>query len=207
LEAILTIGHSNLPYGEFLGLLRDAGVTAVADVRSAPYSRQYPHFNAKALHDELRADGIIYVSLGKELGGRPKDRSFFCDGIADYERMARAPAFRHGLQRVVAGASRHRIALMCSERDPLDCHRCLLVGRALHERGLSVGHIVPDGRRKSQADIEEELLALTGRGRADFFASPVERVAAAYRARARRAAFSVSGRRSSLPIMIDAEHG
>jgi uncharacterized protein (DUF488 family) len=202
--AVLTIGHSNLPYDAFLGLLREAGVTAVGDVRSVPYSRRYPHFSAKALQGRLRADGIAYVALGEELGGRPKDRSLFRDGLPDYERMAQAPAFRHGLRRVVDGASRHRIALMCAEHDPLDCHRCLLVGRALHEHGVSVRHIVPDGGRKDQADIEKELLALSGRNRSDLFASPAERLAAAYRAaRARRPASSIS---MNLPPASHAEH-
>lgn len=187
---VLTIGHSTLPYERFLGLLRGANVTAIADVRSAPYSRQFPQFNREDLSNELRADGIAYVFLGKELGGRPSERQFYCDGIADYERMSRTAEFGKGLERVVEGAKKYRIALMCSERDPLDCHRCLLVGRALAQRGVHVGHILGDGRVVSHSEIEDKLLELSGRGTEDFFAPRSERLAVAYRERARKVAFA-----------------
>jgi uncharacterized protein (DUF488 family) len=135
---VLTIGHSTLPYERFLELLRRASVTAIVDARSAPYSRQFPQFNRETLSNELRANGIAYVFLGTELGGRPSERQFYHDGIADYERMSRSADFGKGLDRVVEVATKYRIALMCSERDPLDCHRCLLVGRALAQRGIRV---------------------------------------------------------------------
>src|SRR5579872_6567480 len=112
---VLTIGHSTLPYERFLALLRQASVTAVADVRTAPFSRHFPHFNSDVLRDELRHDNIAYVFLGKELGGRPKDKRFFCDGVADYEKMAETEEFERGLDRVIEGAKKYRIAMMCSE--------------------------------------------------------------------------------------------
>jgi len=188
--AVLTIGHSTLPYERFLELLRRANVTAVADVRTAPYSRQFPQFNREILSNELRADGIAYVFLGKELGGRPSQRQFYCDGVADYERMSGTTEFGKGLERVLDGAKKYRIALMCSERDPLDCHRCLLVGRALAHRGVRVSHILGDGQVVSHAGIEDKLLELSGRSTGDFFAPDSERLAAAYRERARKVAFN-----------------
>jgi uncharacterized protein (DUF488 family) len=190
--AILTIGHSTLAYEQFLSLLRGAGASAVADVRSAPHSRRCPQFNRDALRDALRSDAVAYVHLGRELGGRPEDRRFYRDGVADYEAMARAPRFRHGLERVVAGAARHRIALMCAEQDPLHCHRCLLVGRALHERGHAVIHILASGALRGQSDVERQLLAAAQQDRPDLFDSPAEQVAAAYRAHARRHAHSLT---------------
>src|ERR1700720_1713717 len=120
---VLTIGHSALPYERFLELLRHYSVTAVADVRTAPYSRHSPQFNKDTLRNELRHDGIAYVFLGQELGGRPKDKQLFCKGVADYEKMARVADFAKGLDRVVEGAKNYRIAMMCSEHDPLECHR------------------------------------------------------------------------------------
>jgi len=187
---VLTIGHSTLPYERFLSLLRGARVTAIADVRSAPYSRQFPHFSRDELSKELRSDGISYVFLGKELGGRPSEDKFYCEGIADYEKMSQAPEFNKGLDRVIEGAKKHRIALMCSERDPLDCHRCLLVGRALARRGIRVSHILGDGSMASQNQIEDKLLEFAGRTDDDLFASPSERLATAYRERARKVAFA-----------------
>ncbi|RAI42829.1 DUF488 domain-containing protein, partial [Rhodoplanes roseus] len=125
---------------------------------------------------------------GDALGGRPRDRSFYCEGVADYERMAQAPEFRAGLDRVVGGAGKYRIALMCAERDPLTCHRCLLVGRALAARGVGVRHVVDDGTL-TQSQIEDALLALAGHAGEDLFAPRSERLALAYRAQGRKHAF------------------
>jgi uncharacterized protein (DUF488 family) len=186
----LTVGHSTLPCERFLELLRGAGVTAVADVRSAPYSRQFPQFNRETLLSELGAAGIAYVFLGKELGGRPSRPQLYCDGVADYERMSQSAEFRRGLERVIEGAGKYRIALMCSERDPLDCHRCLLVSRALVQRGVGVSHVMDDGSLIRHSEIEDRLLDISGRAGDDLFASRAERLAMAYRERARKVAFA-----------------
>jgi uncharacterized protein (DUF488 family) len=186
---VLTIGHSTHSWERFIALLRSAKVTAIADVRTSPYSRHYPQFNRDDLREELRLDGISYVFLGKELGGRPNERRFYCEGVADYEKMAQAPEFAKGLDRIIEGAKKYRIALMCSERDPLDCHRCLLVGRALAQRNVQVSHILDNANVVSHAEIEEKLLELNGRDTDDFFAPREERLATAYRERARKVAF------------------
>lgn len=187
---VLTIGHSTQSYEDFLNKLRSAQVTAVADVRSSPFSRHFPHFNRDVLKEELRMDNIAYVFLGDELGGRPKDKQFFCDGVADYEKMAQTNMFAKGLDRVLEGSQKYRIALMCSEHDPLDCHRCLLVGRALSEKGVSVGHILGNGRKVSHGQIEARLLELAGRSDGDLFKTPQERLHEAYRDRAVKVAYA-----------------
>jgi len=189
---VLTIGHSNHPIEQFLALLRGAGVTAIADVRSAPHSRHVPQFNHDALKATLRDAGIAHVYLGKELGGRPQNPEQYRDGVADYDKIAASEAFRAGLRRVLDGAATHRVALMCAEQHPLDCHRCLLIGRALTARGARVRHILPDGAVATQADIEAELLHRTGRDKEDLFMSPEERLAAAYRDFARKVAFAAA---------------
>ncbi len=189
---VLTIGHSSHPIEHFLALLHGAGVTAVADVRSAPHSRHVPQFNHDALKAALRGAGIAHVYLGKELGGRPQNKQQYRDGVADYEKIAATEAFQAGLRRVLDGAATHRVALMCAEQHPLDCHRCLLVGRALAARGAHVRHILPDGALASQADIEAELLRRTGRDKEDLFMSPEERLTAAYREYARKVAFAAA---------------
>ena len=187
---VLTIGHSNHSRADFVALLQGAGVTAVADVRSSPYSRRYPHLGRERPIEALRECGIGYLYVGKELGGRPNDAALFRDGVADYEKMAATDAFGRGLDRVLAEARGHRLTLMCSEHDPLDCHRCLLVGRALAERSIPVGHTLRDGTIVPHAEIEERLLALVGHGAEDRFATRAARLAAAYRHRARKAAFA-----------------
>jgi uncharacterized protein (DUF488 family) len=184
---LMTIGHSNLPADRFITLLRDSKVSAIIDVRSVPFSRWCPWFSSKPLATGLAAGGVAYLQLGDELGGRPRDPQLYCDGIADYEAMARRPEFGAGLDRVIDETRRHRVCLLCSEREPLDCHRCLLVGRALAERGVTPGHIRADGTIEPHAMTEQRLLKLAG-GEADLFGDPAARLADAYRQRARRAA-------------------
>jgi uncharacterized protein (DUF488 family) len=167
-------------------------VTAVADVRSAPVSRFAPHFNKDRLARSLAEQGIAYVFLGKELGGRPERPELFSDGVADYEKMAKLPLFKAGIDRLLAGAESHRVAIMCAEADPLDCHRCLLVGRALAEAGVDVGHILSSGQVLTHAEIEDRLLDLAGLTNENLLpASRDERLTEAYRARARKAAYAV----------------
>ncbi|MER8382663.1 DUF488 domain-containing protein [Mesorhizobium sp. M0185] len=186
---VLTIGHSTLTYERLLHLLRQASVTAVADVRSAPYSRHFPHFNRDSLRKELALDQIEYRFVGEALGGRPTNTGFFCEGVADYEKMAKAPNFERGLALIAEGAKKHRIAMMCSEHDPLDCHRCLLVGRALNDRGLAVRHILSNGQIIGQSDIESKLLELAGATDDDLFDPSHKRLAFAYRQRAMKVAY------------------
>lgn len=189
---VFTVGHSTMPYERFRSLLRIASITAVADVRSSPFSKFCAQFNRDTLRDSLSDDAISYVFLGDELGGRPKREELFSFGIANYEKMASTPDFERGLQRILKGAKTHRIAMMCSESDPLDCHRCLLVGRALHERGLMVRHILNEsgGKIISHAEIERKLMDLEGKSDHDFFDSPEKRLSDAYRNRAVKVAFS-----------------
>ena len=184
---LLTIGHSNLSADRFMALLTSAGVTAVADVRSIPFSRWCPWFSAKALAQRLAGEGIAYIALGEQLGGRPRDPKLYRNGVADYEAMAARPEFVAGLERVVDEIARHRVCLLCAEREPLDCHRCLLVGRALAERGLRLGHIRADGTIEPHAGTEHRLLALAG-DEADLFRGRAERLAHAYRRRAQAVA-------------------
>jgi len=186
---VFTIGHSTHSYEHFLSLLRTAGITAIADVRTTPFSRHFPHFNEAALRTELKLDGVSYAFLGKELGGRPSGRNFYCDGVADYEKMAKTEAFANGIKRVIEGAKKFRIALMCSEQDPLDCHRCLLVGRALSSERIKLIHILGDSSLVSHEAIEEKLLNLAGRSGDDLLMTASERLSAAYRDRSLKVAY------------------
>ncbi|MBB5716602.1 DUF488 domain-containing protein [Sphingomonas aerophila] len=187
---IWSVGHSTLSYEAFLERLRTAQITAIADVRSAPYSRAFPHFNRESLKAALATDNIAYVFLGKELGGRPSSDDLFTDGVADYEKMARVPAFALGLERVFQGAKTYNIAMMCSEKNPLDCHRCLLVGRSLVEIGAEVLHVLSESRTVGHEWIEDQLLDMADKSHADMFAPRSELLIDAYRARARKVAYS-----------------
>jgi hypothetical protein len=155
-----TIGHSNHELDRFLALLQGAGVTAVADVRSQPFSRRHPQFNGPELGGALDRCGIDYIFLGNSLGGRPQSDSLYdAEGRADYERIRKTISFLQGLERLRLSLEQHTIALLCSEADPLDCHRGLMIAPALAEQGICAGHIHPDGRLESTAQLEQRLLA------------------------------------------------
>ena len=157
---MFTIGHSNHPLDVFLALLRMHGIEAVADVRSAPYSRYNPHFSRKALAGTLEGEGIGYVFLGGELGGRPSDQSLYdADGRVRYDLVARTASFDDGIGRVLCLGCDRRVALMCAEKEPLDCHRTLLVARTLVERGVAVEHILADGGVEEHRAAMDRLVA------------------------------------------------
>lgn len=164
-QLLFTIGHSNHLLEDFLSLLRQHGIDELADVRSSPYSRNpyTAHFSRDALEDLLGEHDIRYVYMGAELGGRPADRSCYdASGRVLYERLAQADDFLFGVQNLLRDAEQHRLALMCSEKEPLDCHRTLLIAHALTtEYGMddgSIQHILADGRLESHIDAMQRLL-------------------------------------------------
>lgn len=161
-STVLTIGHSTHSAAAFIDLLQTHGVTALADVRAAPYSRFNPQFNRETLADSLEAHGIAYVFLGRELGGRSEDPTLYDAGRISYERLGRTRSFQEGLDRVAKGATGYRIVLMCAEREPLECHRCLLLAPALEALGVSVAHIRSDGGLEPHNDAMRRLLAVHG---------------------------------------------
>ena len=185
---VLTVGHSTHPLEAFVALLRRHAVTALADVRSTPYSRFNPHFNRKSLDRDMNARGIAYLFLGRALGGRPEDRSCYENGQVRYDRVARTALFREGIDRVVRGAADNRIALMCAEKEPLDCHRTILVGRSLVERGIAVAHILADGRLEPHDDTMDRLLDSMKLPRRDLLQSRPELIEQALALRERRIA-------------------
>lgn len=130
---------------------------------------------------ELEVHGIKYVFLGRELGARPADRSCYENGRVQYRRLALTELFRAGIERVRKGASEYRIALVCAEKEPLDCHRTLLVARALDEQGVEVRHILGDGRLEPHRDTLVRLLKITGLAKDELFRSGDERITEALR--------------------------
>lgn len=188
---IFSIGHSTLALADFIRLLRLHSIDAIADVRSSPYSKRFPHFNRPALREALGTYGVRYAFLGEELGGRPIRQLDYTDGTADYEKMGKASEFCAGIDRLLDGSDRHRIAMMCSEQNPMDCHRCLLVGRRLADLGVRVGHILKDGTIQTQSQIEDILLGNDCAVHDDFFMSRDEKLVQSYRRQSKRVAYSL----------------
>ena len=156
---VLTVGHSNHPPETFINLLVRHGIDEVVDVRSAPYSRYTPHFNHEPLQRALDDIGIAYTYLGGHLGGRPVDRSCYdSDGRVVYDRVAETMQFDDGIRNVIRAADERRVVLLCTEKEPLECHRTLLVARALAERDVAVCHILADGGLESHGDAMSRLV-------------------------------------------------
>ncbi|HEY7314561.1 MAG TPA: DUF488 domain-containing protein [Gemmataceae bacterium] len=198
---LVSVGHSNHDWPAFVALLRGAGVTAVADVRSSPYSGRCPYFNRGALEGGLREHGIAYLFLGDLLGGRPASPALYDEaGRVDYERVRETAEFQCGLERLTRDLLGGKVAFLCSEEDPLDCHRGLMIAPALVERGYAPSHLRRDGSLETNEEMEDRLLRETkvGDGIVDgLFASLLsaeERralVAEAYRHMARRKAYQL----------------
>jgi uncharacterized protein (DUF488 family) len=186
---VYTLGHSTHTIEKFLDLLERNGVTAIADVRSSPFSRHNPQFNKDALTAELKKRGITYVFVGKELGARSDDPSCYEGGKVRYDRLAQTSIFKAGIDRVLTGAQKYRVALMCAEKEPLDCHRTLLVSRALEQRGAYIVHILSDGGTEAQPQTMSRLLDLVGLPQVDMFRSHDDLVAAACKLREQRIAY------------------
>lgn len=176
MNPIKTIGHSNHPIERLVDLLRAAGVGRLVDVRSTPWSRRHPQFGKDRLARSLAEAGIGYLHEGAVLGGKP-------DGGGSYDSLAARPDFKTALDRLVEAAEGTTLCLMCAEKDPLDCHRTVLVSRHLAERGVAVEHLLADGGSCPHAQIEEALL---GRASApDLFDDRAARLARAYAERER----------------------
>jgi uncharacterized protein (DUF488 family) len=189
-KPLFTIGYSDLKVSGFLSLLKTNMIETVADVRSSPYSRFYPEFNYKGLKQILRAQGIKYAFLGKELGARRSEAECYIDGKVSYDLVFRTEAFRSGVQRLISGASKMRVALLCAEKDPLDCHRTILICRYLKDTIGQINHILNDGRIETHYESERRLLKKLSLDNLELFKSDKDVLEDAYRRQAERIAFS-----------------
>jgi uncharacterized protein (DUF488 family) len=154
---IYTIGHSNHSLETFLNLLRDLRIDVLVDIRSKPSSQAVPHFNRKPLENSLKMSGFKYLYFGKELGGKPNSKEFYDDnGHVLYSLIAKSPPFIQAIERLLKGINEYRVALLCSEENPTDCHRRLLVGKVLQDKGVNIEHIRADGRVQSEEELCNE---------------------------------------------------
>jgi uncharacterized protein (DUF488 family) len=155
--SIFTIGHSNHELDRFLELLRSKHIDVLVDIRSNPYSKFAPQFNKDDLKKAALTAGIKYLFLGKELGGKPKNPGFYdSEGFVLYSRIAESPLFLQGIERLMNGIRNYRVTLMCSEENPAHCHRRLLVGRVLSEKGVQIQHIRGDAKIQSEYEVARE---------------------------------------------------
>ena len=186
---LYSIGYAGHTMERFIRTLMNYSITAVADVRSQPYSRFRAEFNRENLRKNLTDMGIAYVFLGDNLGARIDAPECYVDGIADYDRIARHPKFRQGLDRIKHGMKRYRIALMCAEKDPITCHRSILVFRNLRGSGIALSHILGDGTLEDHGESEKRLLKLMKLDQLDIFSDNSKIFERAYEKQARNIAY------------------
>lgn len=202
MNAVYSIGHSNHAMDRFIALLREHGVGVLVDVRSNPYSRMR-HFGRERLAGSLSHSGVRYGWLGEQLGARRTESECHVDGRPDCRRILALAAFRTGIDRLLTGAEAYVIAIMCAEREPLDCHRTVLVCRALRRRGVRIRHILYDGSIEEHEDTENRLLGLLGHAPGLFRAAdPPALVEEAYTARWEMMTSGISQREASEGLRI-----
>ncbi len=192
-NSIFTIGYAALAIERFIELLRLYCITILADVRSQPYSRYSPEYSRDPLKVLLEKSGIRYVFMGKELGARRDEPECYEDSKARYDLIVKTPAFREGIARLKRGALKYRIALLCAEKDPITCHRSILVSRELSREGVNVQHIRHDCSLESQQQLEQRLLKLHERDQVDLFDNKSTRLNYVYTQQADYIAFVREG--------------
>lgn len=156
---VYTVGHSNHPIEEFLKLLVKHNINCICDVRSMPYSRFTEQYNRENIKEYLSEHNIKYLFFGEEFGARREEKSLLTDGMVDFEKVAKNEKFIKGINRIEKGLEKgYRIALMCTEKEPIECHRTILVSRNLFLKGMVILHILSDGTAVYHEKIEEELV-------------------------------------------------
>jgi len=186
---LYTVGHSTHSVEHLIEILGLHGIEAIADVRSSPYSQYTPQFNREPLAASLRHHGIRYVFLGKELGARREEPECYESNKVVYRKVARLATFQEGIARLCEGAGKMRVALLCAEKDPLTCHRTVLVSHFARNHFADTLHILEDGSIESRAEADLRLLRDYGLEKEDLFSSYPERLALAYAKRAERIAY------------------
>lgn len=186
---LFTVGHSVHPIDHFINILKMNRIDAVADVRSSPYSKFTPQFNREPLKKSLKDHGIRYVFLGAELGARRDEPECYENNKVIYGKVAELPSFKSGIIRLREGAEKMRVAIMCAEKDPLTCHRTVLVAHFSREFFSDTQHILEDGSIESRSEADLRLLREYNLEKEDFFSPYEDRLALAYSKRAEKIAY------------------
>jgi uncharacterized protein (DUF488 family) len=172
-KPLYTIGHGNRKLDDFLALLKEFGIEYLIDVRSQPYSKFNPQYNQNDLKFFLERNGIKYVFMGDNIGGRPKDTSCYDnEGKVDYEAVKTKDFFINGIERLKTAYNKDiNVVIMCSESKPCECHRSKLIGRVLNTDNIILKHIDENGKVKDQATVINELNK--GLSAIDLFGNPI----------------------------------
>lgn len=179
-KVIHTIGYAAHTIESFIGTLKNFEITAIADVRSRPYSKFKPEFNRENLRSVLTENKIEYVFLGDNIGARIKAPECYKNGQANYELISKHPLFQNGIDRLLKGMEKFLIALMCAEKDPINCHRTILICKKLKAYQIQIFHIIDDKTYEKHSETEFRLMKLFNLDQPALFMKDAERLEEAY---------------------------
>lgn len=185
---LYTIGHSTHSTEQFIALLLKHSINCLCDVRSSPYSRYNEQFNREALMEELKKWNIKYVFFGAELGGRSNDASCYVGGQVQFDLLAKTKLFQEGIEKLLKTIDSGRVAIMCAEKDPIMCHRMILVSHAI-KSSLEIKHILENGRTEHNKDAEKRLMAMLGIAPVDLFLTEDQLIELAYKTQGKKIAY------------------
>lgn len=188
---LFTIGHSTHSIEFFMELLNLHNIEAIADVRSMPYSKYSEHFNRDFLKRKLKENGISYVFMGNELGARRKEENCYIEGKVSYNLVEKTDSFQTGVDRIIKGSEKTRIAMMCSEKDPLTCHRTILVAKHIAPKISTISHILNDGSLEDHSTAEQRLMKEYGKFNLTLPGMDVDPLEEAYQMRASQIAYNI----------------
>ena len=191
MQTIYTIGHSVNSWHSFLDLIKPYKIDVLADVRSMPYSKIAEEFNRENLIQLLKHESIKYVYIGDQLGGRTNNQEYITNGKVDYDLLSETIDFKNGIDRLLVGSKKHKIVLMCSEKEPLHCHRTILISRHLVNSGLSVNHILENGEIELHTATIDRLLN-DNNLKEDMFRTKDETIEEMYKKQGEKIAYKIS---------------
>jgi uncharacterized protein (DUF488 family) len=177
---IYSIGYASFSMSDFLKALSSHRIDVVADVRSQPYSRFKPEFNRENLISILKDNNIGYAFLGDQCGARIGIPECYIAGKIDFNRVRQSGEFQRGLRRLQKAMENYRIAIMCAERDPINCHRTILICRSLRSEHVVIKHIVENGLVENHLDTEKRLIRIHKLDQSLLYPSDAERLEEAY---------------------------
>ena len=176
-NTIYTIGYTGFSINDFLRILKEYKIQVVIDVRSSPYSERYPDYNRPNFEKKLNNNGIYYRNYVEEFGARQENPLYYTDGYLDFNKFSKTNAFQRGVTKIRNSLDKNYvITFLCAEKNPIQCHRAILVSRAFSDLGYQVYHILPSGKCETQHDIEQQLLAMYFPNgiQQDIFSEPID---------------------------------
>lgn len=166
-NTIFTIGYTAFDQVTFINILKNLEISCLVDVRSVPASSYSPQYDKSVFEILLKKEGILYRNY-PEFGARQNDKKYYSDiGYLDFDKYTQSEAFVNGINKLQNGMKMgYKFVLMCAEKDPINCHRSIMVTRAFSDRGYDVQHICADKERtfflQSQKELEKRLVQQNG---------------------------------------------